>query len=132
MLFRNNQESFSCRTKRNQSAHILNNSFHIHKHWLDIKELILALTVSMRPQSTVLCLFSGCPIIIQSGLLHPLGVRQPANGNISILFPRASKLCYGKENRPLDLHLDALLIWGSQELRGWTSVLMVSGPRSHF
>lgn len=41
---------------------------------------------------------------------------QPANGNISILFPQASMLCYRKENSPLDLHLDAALILGIQEL----------------
>lgn len=97
-----------------------------------MKELVLSLdSPHVATEPCPMLIFLDVPLSYNQ-VCFILWELQSANGNISILFPQASKLRYGKENSPIDLHLDANLIWGSQELRGWTSVLMVSGQRSQF
>lgn len=68
--------------------------------------------IAIWPQSTVLCLFFWMfhyhTIKFASFFKsHSLPMETSQHP-----LPQANKLCYGKENRPLDLYLDATLIWG--------------------
>lgn len=94
-----------------------------------MKEPPLASTVRMWPEHMSCAYFPGCPLIAKSvGFI--LWEVQPANGNISFLFPQAKLAMLWKEKQAhpvseLDFH--AAMISGRQKLQGWAHVLMVSG-----
>lgn len=126
------RKSSSHRTKCNQSTDfkkLLSRITNIGWTW---KSLFWALTVPMWPQSPVLCLFSWMSPYHTIGFASFFRSYNLPMETSASSFLRPASYAMKKENSPIDLHLDATLIWGSQELRGWTSVLMVSGQRSEF
>lgn len=123
-------ESLLTRQKYNPSTEIANKVLcHNYKHWLDIKEPPLASTVHMWPERMSCACFLECPLIARSvGFI--LWEAQPANGNISFLFPRAMLAMLWKEKQahPVsERDFQAAPISGRQKLQDQTHVLMVSG-----